>query len=64
MTSELYRDCPECGQDRLFEQPHMADCPDTPDGECPEWGCTACGTALIAVFPLPPAAQSSRQRAA
>lgn len=64
MMSELYRDCPECGEERLFEQPHSADCPDTPDGECPEWACTACGTALIAGFPAPVTARRSRQRAA
>ena len=22
-------------------------CPDSPDGDCPEWGCVACGTALL-----------------
>jgi hypothetical protein len=64
MTSELYRDCPECDEDRLFEQPHLTDCPDTPDGECPEWACVACGTAVLADFPLPVPAQSSRRRAA
>lgn len=64
MMSELYRDCPECGEDKLFEQPHWADCPDAPDGECPEWACTACGTALITGFPVPAIAQPSRRRAA
>lgn len=51
-TAEMYRHCPVCsengcGEDMLFEQPHLADCPDTPDGECPEWACTQCGTALV-----------------
>jgi hypothetical protein len=47
MWSESYRDCPECGDVRLFEQPHQDNCPDTADGECPEWVCTGCGAALI-----------------
>jgi hypothetical protein len=47
MLSQSYRDCPECGQNRPFEQPHPADCPDSPDGQCPEWACAECGTALI-----------------
>ena len=58
MLSLVTRDCPECRGDRLFEQPHGigGSCPDTPDGECPEWACTECGTALLAGFPLPQAA--------
>jgi hypothetical protein len=45
----MVRFCPECAEDRLFEQYHgvPGDCPDTADGGCPEWGCTACGTALF-----------------
>jgi hypothetical protein len=41
--------CPDCGSDRPFGQ-HHADaggCQDSPDGHCPEWSCTACGTALL-----------------
>jgi hypothetical protein len=39
----------------MFEQAHdvPGDCPDSPDGLCPEWSCTGCGTVLLAVFPLP-----------
>jgi hypothetical protein len=51
MLSESYLDCPECGDVRLFEQPHPGVCPDTADGECPEWACTCCGAALITVAP-------------
>jgi hypothetical protein len=58
------RDCPECGEDRLFEQPHPADCPDTVDGECPEWACTVCGTALITAVTPSPAASRQPVRAA
>jgi hypothetical protein len=44
--------CPECGGERLFEQVHIeaGDCPDSPDGHCPEWSCTECGAALLAGF--------------
>ena len=45
--SQSYWDCPECGQNRPFEQPHETGCPDAADGQCPEWACVACGTALI-----------------
>ena len=62
--TELYRDCPECGADRLFEQPHPAGCPDTPDGECPEWACIVCGTALITAIVPAPAASRQPVRAA
>jgi hypothetical protein len=41
-----YRYCADCGDELPFEQFHAADCPDVP-GDCPEWGCTACGAALI-----------------
>ena len=47
--SQMIRFCPECGDDRLFESYHgePGGCPDSPDGDCPEWGCVACGTALL-----------------
>ncbi len=46
---EMTRYCADCGSDRLFE-PHHAiagTCPDSPDGQCPEWLCTACCAALL-----------------
>jgi hypothetical protein len=48
-VSQMIRFCPECGDDRLFEPYHgePGGCPDSPDGDCPEWGCAACGTALL-----------------
>lgn len=64
MTTELYRDCAVCSQDRLFEQPHPTDCPDAPDGECPEWACTECGTALIMATASVPVASRRPVRAA
>ena len=47
--ARMVRHCPDCGSDQPFEQYHPdgLDCPDSPDGECPEWSCTACGAALL-----------------
>lgn len=47
--SQTFRTCPDCGAERAFERHHEAQgsCPDTLDGECPEWSCTECGTALM-----------------
>ncbi len=47
-----YRYCRECGDERLFEQFHAESCPDVP-GDCPEWGCTDCGDALIIGLVVP-----------
>jgi len=49
MTDDL-RDCPGCGSERPFilRHPEPGGCPDSADGWCPEWFCTACGTALLA----------------
>ena len=46
---ESIRHCPDCGWDRLFEQPHpvCGTCPDAPDGCCAEWSCTGCGAAML-----------------
>jgi hypothetical protein len=53
--SPMFRRCEDCGGERLFEQMHgvAGGCPDSPDGLCPEWLCTECGTVLLAAFPLP-----------
>jgi hypothetical protein len=48
-----YRYCRDCGGERPFEQFHAGDCPDVPDGECPEWGCASCGAALIIGLVVP-----------
>ena len=47
--TQVIRHCPDCGPDRLFEQYHAAaeNCPDSPDGDCPEWACTDCGAAVL-----------------
>jgi hypothetical protein len=51
----MTRYCRECGQDQLFDQPHdaghEADGGCEVDGDCPEWACTGCGTALFIGFP-------------
>jgi hypothetical protein len=51
---QLTRFCTGCGDERPFEQLHaeLASCPDVPDGECPEWGCPACGEALFIGLPV------------
>ena len=51
----LSRFCDGCHEERLFEQFHadQASCPDDPDGDCQEWGCMVCGTALIIGLPVP-----------
>jgi hypothetical protein len=65
---EMIRHCPDCAQDRPFEQPHPfgGQCPDSPDDSCPEWLCTDCGAAwLIGLRPYlhEPAAQQHRRAA-
>ena len=47
--TEIVRDCPCCGSPREFSQIHLGSgrCPDSRDGCCPEWFCTACGTAVL-----------------
>ncbi|HEX4656518.1 MAG TPA: hypothetical protein VH307_03960 [Streptosporangiaceae bacterium] len=52
---QVIRRCPDCGWDRLFERHHTAagNCPDSPDGDCPEWSCTDCGAALLFGFNSP-----------
>ena len=54
-SAQLSRHCAGCNDERLFEQFHAApaSCPDVPDGDCHEWGCTVCGDALIIGLPAP-----------
>jgi hypothetical protein len=46
---QIIRYCGDCGGEHPFEQPHdrPGQCPDSTDGECAEWLCTACGAALL-----------------
>jgi hypothetical protein len=62
----LSRYCTECGDERLFEQFHAepASCPDAADGACQEWGCTACGDALVIGLPGHDTARRDASRAA
>jgi hypothetical protein len=55
--SQTFRQCGDCGGERLFAQHHdiPGSCPDSADGECPEWFCLGCGSALLAGFVLYPA---------
>ena len=55
VSAQLIRHCTGCNEERLFEQFHAepGSCPDVPDGDCREWGCTACGDALITGLPWP-----------
>jgi hypothetical protein len=64
---QIIRYCGDCGGEHPFEQPHdrPGRCPDSLDGECAEWLCTACGAALligVAVLPSPSAAAAEPRR--
>ena len=39
--------CPTCAQETVFEQPSCVDGHTEDGGECPEWACVDCGTALV-----------------
>ena len=51
MTDLTTLPCPTCGEDTDFEQPPCTDGHTTDGGECPEWVCTECGTALLGGTP-------------
>jgi hypothetical protein len=48
------RYCTGCAQEQAFEQFHAepGSCPDAPDGDCPEWGCSVCGDAFLIGLPV------------
>ena len=46
MDSRLWP-CPSCDEVRDFVQPPCADGHTDDGGECPEWACADCGTALV-----------------
>jgi hypothetical protein len=52
--SQTFRQCSDCGGERPFAQHHdiPGSCPDSPDGECPEWFCLGCGAAVLTDFVL------------
>jgi hypothetical protein len=55
--AEMTRCCADCGWEQLFGLNHAiaGACPDSPDGRCPEWMCTACGAALLVEVAAGPA---------
>jgi hypothetical protein len=64
--THLSRYCIGCSEERLFEQFHAepASCPDAPEGDCQEWGCTVCGDALMIGLPLCERTSSGASKAA
>ena len=40
--------CPPCGEIREFVQPVCVDGHADDGGECPEWACVDCGSAVVA----------------
>jgi hypothetical protein len=58
-------DCPTCDDVRAFVQPPCADGHAEDGGECPEWACADCGTALlIGALPVTAAAYLDQRHAA
>jgi len=56
--------CPACGDEREFVQPPCADGHTGDGGECPEWACIDCGTAVLSgVLPRVTLARRERQAA-
>jgi hypothetical protein len=39
--------CPPCGEVTEFVQPPCADGHTADGGECPEWACADCGSAIV-----------------
>ena len=56
--------CPACDDERTFEQPPCVDGHTADGGECPEWACADCGTALVGgILPLVTHASQERRAA-
>ena len=64
--TQLTMYCSGCSAEQPFDQLHgeSASCPDAADGECPEWGCAACGDALFIGLPVREHDSRSAARAA
>ncbi|MGY1705777.1 hypothetical protein ACI79C_14510 [Geodermatophilus sp. SYSU D00697] len=56
--------CAACGDDREFVQPPCVDGHTDDGGECPEWACADCGTAVFSAAPSVTAAVVPQRRAA
>jgi hypothetical protein len=63
ITDTMSWPCPLCGDSREFVQPPCLDGHTDDGGECPEWACVDCGTALV-VGVVPGAAPAQHRRAA
>lgn len=55
--------CPACGDDREFVQPPCVDGHTADGGECPEWACADCGTAVVSAAPAAAATRTARRAA-
>ncbi len=55
--------CPSCDGDREFVQPPCADGHTEEGGECPEWACADCGTAVFSAAPGATVAALARRAA-
>jgi hypothetical protein len=64
MAATLKVHCDVCAGVRAFEQPT---CVESHDGECPDWACTTCGSAIFlapAVILVRREARATTKRAA
>ncbi|MDP9430493.1 MAG: hypothetical protein M3Q47_17270 [Actinomycetota bacterium] len=55
--------CPSCAEDREFVQPPCVDGHTEDGGECPEWACADCGTAVFSAAPRAASAPPVRRAA-
>jgi hypothetical protein len=55
--------CPSCDGEREFVQPPCVDGHTDDGGECPEWACADCGTAVFSAAPVVVAAVPVRRAA-
>jgi hypothetical protein len=56
--------CPACGDERAFVQPPCTDGHTDDGGDCPEWACAECGTAVVVGNAAPVGAGAPLRRAA
>jgi hypothetical protein len=55
--------CAACGDDREFVQPPCVDGHTEDGGECPEWACADCGSAVVTAGEVAAVAVLTRQAA-
>ena len=56
--------CPTCEDQQVFVQPPCVDGHTADGGDCPEWACADCGTAVFVGDTGPAAAAAPERRAA